>query len=669
MNADAVALHSLDARAREQGLSRGRRLPLSASTVRIVLGCIWLLDGLLQFQSYMYTHAFVVQVLDVNAQGEPSFIGWPILTLARLYGSDASLWNTLAGLTQCAIGLGMIVSARTVRIALLASFAWAAVVWWFGEGFGLLFSGAPVSPLMGAPGAVLLYALVGLLVWPTSRRAVRSVADGGPTGDRAGRAIWSAVWLEAAVLWLLNVNRSSGAIRAQLLGMAAGAPHLIARWQIALAAATRGHGEVVAVALALASIMIAGGVWIGRLRVSALAVGSLLSLAYWVLGQNLGGPFWIGNATDVNAGPILVLLALALMPAIVPTVQRSRARERGAPREPRRSRSWRPMVVAAAVALVALTGGLIVATHLHVASAGDGASSAMIGMDMTGRGSSELTGSKPCTDSGCSIPEPRPNELSVAGELGPALAAVWLTPTATGLNARLELLTPTMSPVHVPVTIAAAASRQACGPGCWTFTLPSGLRTLALSAREQGREYNLRLPIGWERGHGAGARRLLDRAVATMRSLAGVRVRETLTSGPPSPVETIRYRFSAPDRMSYYVNANARVVAIGASEWSFAPGQGWQRSAFGSGSFSTRDWYDWLAYDRSIQLLDEHGGGTRRVADVALMSKALPVWFELRIAVASGRVLRVGMVAGGHFMVDHYSDYGVPQKIVPPTAG
>ncbi len=106
------------------------------------------------------------EVIEPTATGQPGFISDPILTLAHFYGHDLTLWNTLAAEIQCAIGLGLILSRRTVRPALLVSFAWAFVVWWFGEGFGTILSGAPVSPLMGAPGAVLVYGLIGLLVWP-----------------------------------------------------------------------------------------------------------------------------------------------------------------------------------------------------------------------------------------------------------------------------------------------------------------------------------------------------------------------------------------------------------------------------------------------------------------------------------------------------------------------
>jgi hypothetical protein len=296
------------------------RLRVTRRGLQIALGGIWLLDGLLQFQSYMYSHAFISQVIEPTAKGQPGFISDPILTLAHFYGHDLTLWNTLAAEIQCAIGLGLILSRRTVRPALFVSFAWAFVVWWFGEGFGTILSGAPVSPLMGAPGAVLVYGLIGLLVWPKvpeGERSVaegeRSVADGGLLGDRGGLVVWSLLWLEAAVLWLLNVDRSRGAIHDQLSEMAGASPRWLASVQSSVAHASQGHGVTIATLLALASVLIALGVWT-RLRTGALVLGVVLSLAYWVLGQSLGGPFWAGQATDVNTGPLFVLLALTLMP-------------------------------------------------------------------------------------------------------------------------------------------------------------------------------------------------------------------------------------------------------------------------------------------------------------------------------------------------------------------
>jgi uncharacterized membrane protein len=79
-----------------------------------------------------------------------------------------------------------------------------------------------------------------------------------------------------------------------------------------VARASAGHGLLIAVLLALASVAVAAGVWTPW-RSAALWLGVALSLAYWLLGQSLGG-ITTTQATDPNAGPLFVLLALALLP-------------------------------------------------------------------------------------------------------------------------------------------------------------------------------------------------------------------------------------------------------------------------------------------------------------------------------------------------------------------
>jgi hypothetical protein len=298
------------------------------------------------------------------------------------------------------------------------------------------------------------------------------------------------------------------------------------------------------------------------------------------------------------------------------------------------------------------------------------ASEAMLGMDMSPAvGAGQVPDAGRCSASLCPILHPGANELSVAGALGSTLAAVWVTPAGGGLSGRLELLNPNIGPVAEPVTIAASSSRRPCGPGCWTFALAGAPATLALSADQHGHHYSLRLPIRWQHGSSARARSLLERAITSMQALPAVSDEETLTSGPPGEIEKIHYRLSAPDRMAYSVNTGARVIIIKGSEWSTSPGHGWQRSSYGGGGnsgFDTRNWYDWGHYDQSIQLLDERDSGGHVSADLALMSPTLPVWFRLHLDVSSGRVSQVGMVAGGHFMSDSYSQYGVAQPILPP---
>jgi hypothetical protein len=310
------------------------RLRITRRGVQIALGFIWLLDGLLQFQSFMYSHAFLAEVIEPTAKGQPGFIGDPILTLAHFYGHNLTLWNTLSAEIQCAIGLGLIVSRRTARPALFVSYFWAFVVWWFGEGFATLLSGAPVSPLMGAPGAVLIYLLIGLLVWPRDENANGVPVDGGLLGRLGTRVVWTLLWLEAMVLWLLHVDRSKDALKEQIAGMAAAAPHWLATAQHSLANGLGGDGVTVATLLAVVSALLAVGVWVARLRPAALLLGALLSLAYWFYGQSLGGPFWGGSATDVNSGPLLVLLAFTVWPAVGRAAKRAPVADRvPAPRE------------------------------------------------------------------------------------------------------------------------------------------------------------------------------------------------------------------------------------------------------------------------------------------------------------------------------------------------
>jgi hypothetical protein len=111
----------------ERRWQRGRPA-ITLRGVQIALGLFWLLDGLLQFQSYMYSHAFLAEVVEPTADMQPAWAGQPIFWAAHLVGHDLALWNTLFALTQCGIGLGLL-HRSTVKPALLLSFAWAFVVW------------------------------------------------------------------------------------------------------------------------------------------------------------------------------------------------------------------------------------------------------------------------------------------------------------------------------------------------------------------------------------------------------------------------------------------------------------------------------------------------------------------------------------------------------------
>jgi hypothetical protein len=268
-------------------------------TVQTVLGLIWLLDGGLQFQSFMYGKGFI-QMLTGMAPAQPHWLASTLLWGAGTMQHHQVLYNTLCALVQVGIGLG-ILYRETVKQALIVSFVWVLVVWWFGEAFGMLFMNM-ANPLTGAPGAII-YAFIGALVWPNER-------PGGLLGVFGARLLWAQLWFLMGVLWLLAVNSSANAtynlIKAAPAGMA-----WLASVQNGFMNATKGHGLIISVLLAALSIVIGLAVACNWRPRTFLWVAIVLNLVYWVVGQGFGGIF-AGGATDPNLGPLFVLLSVVL---------------------------------------------------------------------------------------------------------------------------------------------------------------------------------------------------------------------------------------------------------------------------------------------------------------------------------------------------------------------
>jgi hypothetical protein len=280
------------------------RFSITRRGLQIALGLIWLLDGALQFQSFMYSHGFI-EMLTGMTPGQPGWLASSVNWGAHLAQHNLTVWNTLFALVQCFIGLGLLYR-RTVKPALLLSFGWALAVWWFGEAFGMLFMNM-AEPLTGAPGAVLLYAFVGVIVWPGERAA-------GLLHARQVRVLWAGLWLVIAWLWLEAPSSSANATANALKGAPSGIGWLssVQHW---VAKGAQGNGLPIAVALALASAAIAIGVGTDHWAKPLLWLAIVLNVLYWVLGQGFGGIFE-GGATDPNAGPLFILLAFAMFPLV-----------------------------------------------------------------------------------------------------------------------------------------------------------------------------------------------------------------------------------------------------------------------------------------------------------------------------------------------------------------
>jgi len=279
-----------------------------ARTVQTVLGLIWLLDGALQFQSFMYGKGFIAMLTGMTA-GQPGWVHDSVTWGAHTLHSDQVLFNTLFALVQVAIGLGLLYRP-TVKPALVLSFFWAFVVWWFGEAFGMLFM-TMASPLTGAPGAVLLYAIIGAIVWPNGR-------PGGLLGIRGARIAWGGLWLLMAWLWLEAPSSSANAISGAI-GSAPSGMSWLSTLQLWATHATQGNGLVFAIILALISIAIGLAVALDWHPKVFLVAAVVLNLVYWVVGQGFGGIFQ-GGATDPNAGLLFVVFAGAMY-SLLPSEQ------------------------------------------------------------------------------------------------------------------------------------------------------------------------------------------------------------------------------------------------------------------------------------------------------------------------------------------------------------
>jgi hypothetical protein len=314
--------------------------------LQLALGFLWLLDGALQLQPFMFTGGFASKVLAPTADGQPGWVARPVLSGAHLIGTHPALFNGLFAAAQLLLGLAFLLRP-TVRAAILASLAWSAGVWFLGEGLGGLAGGA-ASILNGAPGAVALYGVLALAAWPRlspngstwSRRLLTSSSQDEVPPLWLAWA-WAATWIGFAVLSALPANRSAGAVAGQLRNNADQVPGWLASLDRAAAAAVQALGPATTVLMIAVPVVIAlFGLRDGRMRRFAAWGGIAYAAVVWVVGQSFGFLF-SGSATDPNAGPLLVLFGLALLtvrggvslPAAMPS--------RPGPRVRRPTAEWR----------------------------------------------------------------------------------------------------------------------------------------------------------------------------------------------------------------------------------------------------------------------------------------------------------------------------------------
>ncbi len=287
------------------------QVPDERRRLQLALAALWLLDAVLQFQSYMFTPAFA-RMLAESADGNPAFVAGPITWSARIIEHHAVAANSVFATVQLLLALG-IALRPTVKIALSASIVWSLAVWWLGEGLGSVLAGI-ASPVSGAPGAVIIYALLAILLWPVRTDRPAAFAAGRSVGTPAARALWVAAWGSLALLSLQPAVRSPGGLSSMLADAADGQPGWLAAVDRQASSLLDHHGLAASIVLAITLAVIAASVLApppGARAAIVLAV--IVAMAIWVA-EGLGGIF-TGSSTDPDSGPLLALLAVAYWPA------------------------------------------------------------------------------------------------------------------------------------------------------------------------------------------------------------------------------------------------------------------------------------------------------------------------------------------------------------------
>lgn len=290
--------------------------------LQIALGGLWLVDAVLQGQPFMFTKGFANTIIKGAAMGQPAVVAKPLLLLASVIASAPEL-NAIILVVQLLIAVGIFYK-RTVKVALFASFAWGAGIWFFGEGLGGILSGNAMM-LSGLPGAAIVYSLLSISLWPISGVPTSHQRSDGlarrtwqridtifeALSSKVAKWSWVSLWLLAALFQILPPQLATGSVSATIKQSASSSPMWLSHLDHFIAPGVAGIGLSFGIILGIIQLLLGVAVVLPSKRNLALVAGTALAALYWTFGQSLGA-VTTGEATDLNSAPLVILLGLAV---------------------------------------------------------------------------------------------------------------------------------------------------------------------------------------------------------------------------------------------------------------------------------------------------------------------------------------------------------------------
>jgi hypothetical protein len=282
--------------------------------LRLFLGGLWLLDGLLQMQPQMFTSNFPAQVLLPSFQSLPQPLrAFALGTLYPYIQLHEQVFNTLALLVQVALGAIILVAPkRLYGVSLVTSIVWSTLIWVFGQAFGSIFAFTGGGTLMlgtpsiytGFPGSGLLYIYLSLIlllpdkVWENhSRKSLSPLWDFAP------------LLLTGVLIAQLNPNLFTASGQATIFqsNLDTNIPQALA-WSVATLGGYSIASPFLANILEVIPIISLIALWLTGHRRTAFILSCVYLAFAWWFGMGLGG-LLTGLGTDPNTPPLLLAIS------------------------------------------------------------------------------------------------------------------------------------------------------------------------------------------------------------------------------------------------------------------------------------------------------------------------------------------------------------------------